>query len=310
MDLKYYYVNSPNPHNARRRKITLEFPQVKDLSGNNSLSGIFVILIVLCQLGLAYFLSSYHFAYTVLAAFTIGALFSHALFALIHEATHNLIYKGATLNKIFGIICNIGQGFPAAISFRKFHILHHNHMGEPDYDADLAFDKEAKWVKNSPLRKALWLLFFGIMESFRPLKLKASFWDGWVLLNLLFIIFTNILIYYFCGIKGLSFILLSTFFSVGLHPLGARWIQEHFVFKKDQETYSYYGPLNKIQFNIGYHNEHHDFPNIPWNHLTTLRNAVPSHYNSLFYHKSWTKLLFQFLFKKDITLYSRIIRTS
>jgi sphingolipid delta-4 desaturase len=120
---------------------------------------------------------------------------------------------------------------------------------------------------------------------------------------------TNFLIYYFCGIKGLSFILLSTFFSVGLHPLGARWIQEHFIFKKGQETYSYYGPLNKIQFNIGYHNEHHDFPNIPWNHLTTLRKAVPSHYNNLYYHKSWTKLLFQFLFNKDITLFSRIIRT-
>jgi sphingolipid 4-desaturase/C4-monooxygenase len=307
--MDFYKVDTPNPHNARRRMISLEFPQVKDLSGPNQVSGIFVILIVLLQLVMAHILGSYHWIFTVLAAFTIGALASHALFALIHEAAHNLIFNGPTLNKFFGIICNIGQGFPAAISFRKFHILHHNHMGEPDFDADLAFDKEAKWVKNSPLRKSIWLLFFGIMEAFRPLKLKVSFWDGWVFLNLGLIIFTNFLIWYFFGIQGLNYILLSTFFSVGLHPLGARWIQEHFVFKKGQETYSYYGPLNKIQFNIGYHNEHHDFPNIPWNQLPTLKKAVPGQYESLYYHKSWTKLLFQFLFNKDITLFSRIIRS-
>jgi sphingolipid delta-4 desaturase len=64
-------------------------------------------------------------------------------------------------------------------------------MGEQDYDADLAFDKEAKWVKNSPLRKSIWLMFFGIVESLRPLKLKISFWDGWVFFNLAFIIFVG-----------------------------------------------------------------------------------------------------------------------
>jgi sphingolipid 4-desaturase/C4-monooxygenase len=308
MDFNYFFENTPNPHNARRRKITKEFPGVKNLAGHNNLSGVFVLLIVLFQIGLAFFFGSSDWVIIVLAAFTIGAFGSHALFALIHEATHNLIFEGSALNKIFGIICNVGQGYPSAISFRKFHLLHHNHMGESGFDADLAFDSEAKWVKNSPLRKSLWLFFFGIVESFRPLKIKASFWDAWVLSNLVLIILSNFLIYYFCGIGGLIFILLSTFFSVGLHPLGARWIQEHFVFQKGQETYSYYGILNKIQFNIGYHNEHHDFPNIPWNHLTTLRKAAPTHYDNIYYHKSWTKLMFQFIFDRKITLFSRIIR--
>ncbi|CAG8799102.1 12159_t:CDS:2, partial [Racocetra fulgida] len=46
-----------------------------------------------------------------------------------------------------------------------------------------------------------------------------------------------------------------------LHPVAARYIQEHYTFDDGQETYSYYGRLNKIFMNIGYHNEHHDFTN-------------------------------------------------
>jgi len=93
-----------------------------------------------------------------------------------------------------------------------------------------------------------------------------------------------------------------------LHPLGARWIQEHYLIDKNQETYSYYGPLNLLAFNVGYHNEHHDFSSIPWNNLPKLRAIAPEYYDNLIYHKSWTKLLFHFLFDKDLSLYSRTLR--
>jgi sphingolipid delta-4 desaturase len=75
-----------------------------------------------------------------------------------------------------------------------------------------------------------------------------------------------------------------------------------------QETYSYYGTLNGVSFNVGYHNEHHDFPSIPWNRLPELKKMAPSYYDSLKSHQSWTKLFFRFLFDNNITLYSRTLR--
>jgi sphingolipid delta-4 desaturase len=91
--------------------------------------------------------------------------------------------------------------------------------------------------------------------------------------------------------------------------LGARWIQEHYlVLDRSQETYSYYGSLNGINMNVGYHNEHHDMPSVPWNNLPKLKAMAPEYYDNLLYHKSFVKLFFQFLFSQEIGLFSRIIR--
>ena len=112
------------------------------------------------------------------------------------------------------------------------------------------------------------------------------------------------------GWGPMKFLAASTCLAVGLHPFGARWIQEHFVFHGAQETYSYYGPLNAVSFNVGYHNEHHDLVTIPWSHLPRLRAMAPEFYDPLHAHRSWRRLLVAFLRDRRVTLFSRVVRST
>ena len=63
-----------------------------------------------------------------------------------------------------------------------------------------------------------------------------------------------------------------------------------------------------MALNIGYHNEHHDFPSIPWNRLPAVKRAAPEAYDTLHYHPSWTRLLLQFIFDPRLSLRTRYVR--
>jgi len=145
------------------------------------------------------------------------------------------------------------------------------------------------------------------VRSFRVKEVPPA--DRWTLTNLAVQIGVNLAVYLLWGPKSLAYLALALFFSIGLHPLGARWIQRHYLVDGgEQETFSYYGRLNLLTFNVGYHNEHHDFPSVPWHRLPQVRTAAPEAYADLAAHTSWTRLLFQFLFDPEISLYSRMTR--
>jgi sphingolipid delta-4 desaturase len=299
---------APNAHIQRGKEIIRRYPEVGRYIGPYPPSALCITGLVVFQLVAAYVLRDAGWLWVVLSAYVVGAFVSHALFVLIHDAGHNLILGGPTVDRLFGILCNVGQGVPTAISFRNFHDLHHFRFDEYDYDADVPFHWEARAVGNSALGKALWLLMFPIIEMIRPLRIRHPFIERWTVLNFAIIAITDFLIWWTCGPKGLAYVLLSTFSGVGLHILGARWVQEHYTFKEGQETYSYYGPLNAIAFNIGYHNEHHDLMRVPWVHLPKIRAIAPDYYDHLHAHRSWTRVLLWFLFDKNVDLYTRMVR--
>ncbi len=282
---------------------------MRKLIGKNWITIFAIIGIVGLQVGLAWFLSDKSWWLVAGMAYLIGAFADHALFVMIHECAHHLLFKSRSANRFAGIIANLPQLFPSSVSFERYHIKHHSFQGIHELDADLPNRWEAKLINNYFIGKVLWLLFYPLFQVFRISRLKEiKPFDKWIALNfgLEFIFITAI--WWFFGIKAIIFLLLSFFFSVGLHPLGARWIQEHYLTHGEQETYSYYGPLNTVAFNVGYHNEHHDFPSVPWNKLPQIRRGAPDYYDTLSYHTSWTKLFFRFLFDREISLYSRVVR--
>jgi sphingolipid 4-desaturase/C4-monooxygenase len=300
------------PHRERAKQILATHPEVRRFFKRDKWSALWTVLLVAMQLGIALGLARVRAPWwTILVvAYVIGAFANHALFVLIHDYSHNLVFKKADVNRLASIFANIAIVFPSAIGFRNYHLLHHSYLGTPGLDADVPTAGEARWVGNSWWRKTFWLgMFWAVQGVLRPAEVKSiRTVDNWVVLNAVAMAVAMAPIVWFFGCWPVAYLFASTLFSLGVHPVGARWVQEHYVFREGQETYSYYGPLNKLSFNMGYHNEHHDFPHVPWSRLPAVRAAAPEFYDHLYHHRSWTKLLFYILFSRKFRLHNRIVR--
>lgn len=297
------------PHRERTKTILKKHPEIRDNIGKNPYTFLIIILVVGLQIALAWYLKDKSWWWIFGVAYFIGAFADHSLFVMVHECAHNLLFKNRNLNTLSGIFANLPQFFPSSVSFQRYHIKHHSFQGIHELDADLPNRWEAKLINNYFIGKSFWLLFFPFFQIARTFRLKEiKLMDRWIALNWIIQWTFNIAVFIFLGPKALMYFVLSLFFSVGLHPLGARWIQEHYLTRGKQETYSYYGFLNVISLNVGYHNEHHDFPSVPWNKLPAITKSANESYDSLYSHNSWTKLFFRFLFDQELSLYSRIVR--
>ena len=307
----FTYSFEKEPHVGRAKTILKAHPEIKQLMGRNPYTILIIFGVVALQIGIAALVSQQSWWWVVGVAWVIGAFAAHTLFVTIHEATHNLLFKKRAWNLIAGMIANIPSLFPTSVSFARYHIKHHAFQGTPEFDADLPSVWEARLVRNNFLGKIFWLLFFAFFQIFRTFRIKeVKVFDRWFVLNCIIQIAAVTAIFTLFGPKAIVYLFLSFCFSVGLHPLGARWIQEHYLTTDtNQETFSYYGIMNIPNLHVGMHNEHHDFPAVPWHNLPKLRKTAAEYYSNLAYHTSYTRLFVRFLFDKNISLFSRMIRT-
>ena len=250
-----------------------------------------------------------HWWTALLLAYLVGAFANHCLYVVIHDATHRLVFSRRAANMLLAIFSDLPNGVPSAIGFGICHLQHHAHQGDYSRDADIASDWEARLIGRRWYTKALWLLLLPLFQLTRPSRLEGiMIVNRWSLVNVCAAVAFDWAIVTAFGWNALFYLGTSWLFSIGFHPLAGRWIQEHFTLNPAQETTSYYGPLNWLALNVGYHNEHHDFPSIPWSRLPQVRALAPEFYNKLDTPRSWTLLWLAFIFDCRYSLYSRVLR--
>src|ERR1043166_6006963 len=216
MRAAFFQSDLEHPHGGRARAIVKAHPEVRQLMVRNPWTALIAFLIVAFQTGLAFWFGILGFGYwglNLIVAFFVGAFANHANYVIIHDATHNLIFRRKPWNILVAILADLPNLTAGAMGFRVYHLKHHSHQGDYEHDADLANHWEARLVGNKWYRKALWLMFFPFFQVTRPPRLKAiTMRDRWFVLNLLCAAAYDWGIVFFLGWGGGFFLLFSFFF--------------------------------------------------------------------------------------------------
>lgn len=237
----------------------------------------------------------------ILLTYVVSGTLNHSLGSAIHEIGHNLAYghRRPLWNRALGMICNLPMGVPLSVTYKKYHSDHHRYLGNKDLDADVPTKIEC-YLFRRPITRVVWLILHPVIHGIRPFIKKPDPLTKLEFINLICQLGFDAAIYNILGYKALFYCVFGTLFGLGLHPLAGHFISEHYMFTKGQATQSYYGSLNPILFNVGYHVEHHDFPYISWRKLPEVKRMAPEYYDNLAHHTSWLKVIWDFIFDTDM----------
>ncbi|KAL8594879.1 hypothetical protein ACOMHN_016120 [Nucella lapillus] len=290
------------PHASRRREILRKHPEIRQLMGHDPRIALIVTCQLLAQVLLCWVLQDASWVSILLLGYVLSPIFNQSLGVAMHEMGHNLAFghRRAWMNRVLGIWCNLPLAIPMAITFKKYHADHHRYLGDLMDDVDVPCKMETYFFSHT-LTKLVWIVLHPFFYMVRPFYKNPKPLTGWEIVNLLSQLAFDYVIYVTFGIKPLTYLLLGTLFGLSLHPFSAHFISEHYFLRGGNSTHSYYGPLNWILFNAGFHNEHHDFPYIPYSRLPQVKRLAPEFYENLPHHSSWVKVLWDFVFDENIT---------
>lgn len=308
----FYWSNKMEPHAARKRDIIKKHgKEINKLMGHDPNTKWICLGVVAAHLLTGYFASQMSWIPFLLVTYILGGSFTHNLFLAIHEVTHHLAFKKKVHNDYLAIFCNVPLAIPYAMMFKQYHYEHHRYQGWDGIDLDLPSAVEAKLL-DSFAGKLFFLVFQGLFYALRPCFMKPLGMTPIRILNYAVVLTTDFILYKTVGSGILLYMVLSLLFGTGINPFAGHFISEHYLLEngqnEGQETYSYYGWLNFFSWNVGYHNEHHDFPNIPGSRLYKLKAAAPEFYDNLETTKSWIGAQWKFLFDPRVSMWCRMLR--
>jgi len=303
----FYWTYTDEPHATRRKEILAKYPQIKDLYGFDPKTKYIVTILVALQFAIAFVLRDAPWWMVVLCSYCLGGFVAHSLVLAMHEISHNLAFIKPSYNRVLGVLANTATFFPHFSMFQKYHMEHHQYQGVDGIDVDIPTKWEGDFFTNAGL-KTIFCFLQPLFYAIRPLVVKPKEPGFWEFVNWTTVITFDLLVIFLVGPKAAVYLAASLLLGSGLHPIAGHFIAEHYVFIKGQETYSYYGPFNWITFNVGYHNEHHDFPRIPGYRLPQVKAIAPEYYDSLPSYNSWTKVIYDYITDPSVGPFSRVLR--
>jgi len=305
---EFHWSYTEEPHAIRRKQILAKYPEIKELYGHDPFMKYTTTFLVSLQITIATcFASQMNWWQFIVCSYVIGGTANHMLMLAIHELSHNLGFAKMQHNRLFSLFANLPIGVPSAISFKRYHIDHHKYQGEDGVDVDIPTAAEGRFFTNV-LTKTVFIFLQVAFYALRPMIVnpkKPTIWEGinWVTaLSFDFFILFNF------GMPALGYLLLSSLLGSGMHPVAGHFIAEHYVFVKGHETYSYYGWLNIFAFNVGYHNEHHDFPFVSGRRLPQVRSIAAEFYQDLPVCESWPGVIYAYIMDPNVGAFSRVKR--
>ena len=302
----YHWVNEKQMHNLRRKQIFKAHPEIAELFKPDIRMMYVTIALVVSNILLSYYFATSTWLVYLTATYWVSGSITHVLMECFHATGHRHVFESEVLNDLLGIFANFGQGVPSAISFKNYHLDHHIYLGE-DKDPDIATKWEVNYIK-TPFRKFFFLVLLVFFYSLRPMFTLPKKPTKMEILNIVSVFLADYLIYKFSGLWGLIYIVLGTVLGMGFHPFAFHFIARHYEFKEGVETYSYYGWFNILQLNMGYHVEHHDFPNVPAFRLPLVSKIAKEYYRDIAVHTSYWKMIYEFIFNDKMGPWSRIKR--
>ena len=319
----FFWTYTEEPHRTRRNAIIKTHKEVLQLCGPEPLTKYLVFGVVALQLICASLLKDTHpmsWAFWG-TAYVVGATANQNLFLAIHEISHNLAFRSPMYNRLLAVCANLPIGIPYSAGFRQYHLTHHKSLGVDGVDTDLPTAFEALFL-DSVFGKAFFCTFQLLFYAIRPMFVYKIAFGPIHYLNIAAQVAFDVVVLRYLGWYSMTYLLLSSLLAGSLHPCAAHFIAEHYVFQQSTtrggkmpgnvptpETFSYYGPLNMLCYNVGYHNEHHDFPAVPWTRLPKLFSLAKEYYEPLPHHKSWPWVLWQFIMDREVGMWCRVKRT-
>jgi sphingolipid delta-4 desaturase len=307
--IRRFSANIHSQNADRRKQITTEYPEIKQLFGPDHFTKYTVAFCLAFQIFAIHLLQGASWYTWIFCCYTLSGTINHGLMLAMHEASHGLTAKSITHNRIIGILANLSMGIPASASFKRYHMEHHRFQGEHVMDVDIPCDAEG-WFFCSTPRKILWCLLQPLFYSLRPMFVNPKNPTKWEFINYAASFTFDLCIYAWAGGKGLAYLVFGTLLGMGLHPAAGHFISEHYVMHTHQETYSYYGPWNWFTFHVGYHNEHHDFPFVTGKKLRLVKSIAPEYYDDIPHYHSWIKVIYDYIMDSKISPYSRVKRVT